>query len=333
MSNTNPLVSIVIPVYNGSNYLKDAIDSALAQSYNNIEVIVVNDGSTDGGKTEKVAKSYGKKIRYYTKKNQGVASALNMGIKTMKGMWFSWLSHDDVYNPEKISEQIKFAIKNPEAKIIYSNYELVNESLNHLHYVSVESDNSQDMAIRLLHSYPLNGCAMLISKDCFEKEGLFDADLQTTQDYEMWFRLALTSQFHLCKINAIKSRQHSLQGSHGNNHKEEVDKLYVYFLSKVTSEKLTKAFGNEAGNWLLKLARIYKNRGYIEAPREALRKATELHSVNKLSYVYTKYYCKLPNNLVSLVADIRHHIERIIFQVHGIINNLITKLGFTEKDL
>ena len=83
----NPLVSIIIPVYNGSNYVKEAIDSALAQTYKNIEVIVVNDGSTDN--TEKIVKSYGDKIRYFYKENGGVASALNLAIENSKGEYIS----------------------------------------------------------------------------------------------------------------------------------------------------------------------------------------------------------------------------------------------------
>ena len=85
-----PLVSIVIPVYNGSNFLRDAIDSALAQTYPRVEVIVVNDGSTDGGATEAIAKSYGSRIRYFAKENGHVASALNYGIARMEGEYFSW---------------------------------------------------------------------------------------------------------------------------------------------------------------------------------------------------------------------------------------------------
>ena len=104
MNEFQPLVSIVIPVYNGSNYMREAIDSALAQSYERVEVIVVNDGSTDD--TEQIALSYGERIRYFRKENGGVSSALNLGIKEMKGEYFSWLSHDDLYTPDKIEVQI-----------------------------------------------------------------------------------------------------------------------------------------------------------------------------------------------------------------------------------
>ncbi len=74
-------ISIIIPVYNGSNYLRHAIDSALRQDYPNFEVIVVNDGSNDNDETEKITLSYGDKIRYFKKENGGVATALNYGIE------------------------------------------------------------------------------------------------------------------------------------------------------------------------------------------------------------------------------------------------------------
>ena len=107
----NPKVSVVIPVYNGANYLAEAIESALAQTYKNIEIIVVNDGSNDGGATERVARSYGEKIRYFEKENGGVSSALNFGIQQMTGEYFSWLSHDDTYTVDKIKNSIDFLIK------------------------------------------------------------------------------------------------------------------------------------------------------------------------------------------------------------------------------
>ena len=118
MSSFNPLVSIVIPVYNGSKFLGEAIQSALNQTYKNVEVIVVNDGSNDNDKTEQIALSFKKKIRYFKKENGGVSSALNLGIRKMKGDFFSWLSHDDLYDSQKIKMQIQYISDNP--KLTYA---------------------------------------------------------------------------------------------------------------------------------------------------------------------------------------------------------------------
>ena len=101
-----PKISIIIPVYNGENYLRESIESAINQTYKNIEIIVVNDGSNDDNKTENIALSYGSKVKYIKKKNGGVASALNLGIEKMTGDYFSWLSHDDLYTPNKIKNQV-----------------------------------------------------------------------------------------------------------------------------------------------------------------------------------------------------------------------------------
>lgn len=122
-----PIVSIVIPVYNGANYMKEAIDSALNQTYPNCEVIVVNDGSNDNGATEKIALSYGDRIRYIKKENGGVATAVNRGIKEMKGEYFSWLSHDDYYYPQKIEKQIEAIEKSGDkTAIAHSNFDFLN---------------------------------------------------------------------------------------------------------------------------------------------------------------------------------------------------------------
>ena len=103
-----PKVSIVIPAYNAANYLAEAIDSALTQTYPNIEVIVVNDGSMDDGKTSIVASKYGGRICYFEKPNGGSSSALNKGIQEMTGEWFSWLSHDDLYYQIKYKSKLSF---------------------------------------------------------------------------------------------------------------------------------------------------------------------------------------------------------------------------------
>lgn len=134
----HPMVSIIIPVYNGANYIREAIDSALNQTYDNIEVIVVNDGSRDKGKTEGIALSYGNKIRYYSKPNGGVATALNLGIEKMRGEYFSWLSHDDMYTPEKIAYEVEQLSSYPNRTIVVAEgFQIVDANGNYLYTTNI----------------------------------------------------------------------------------------------------------------------------------------------------------------------------------------------------
>jgi len=117
------MISVIIPVYNGANYLREAVESALAQTHPDVEVIVVNDGSNDGGATHDVALSFRSRIRYIEKANGGVASALNAGIREMRGDFFSWLSHDDVFYPEKLARQVAHLRRlNDDKAISFCNY-------------------------------------------------------------------------------------------------------------------------------------------------------------------------------------------------------------------
>ena len=162
-------LSIIIPVYNGANYLSDAINSALNQTYKKIEIIVVNDGSNDNGLTENVIKSYGEKVKYFSKDNGGVGSALNVGILNMKGEYFSWLSHDDIYMPDKIEEQIKFINrKNSFESIIYSNYYLVNSSGDFILSSDLNNSYRVDFRTWLTVFSEFNGCTLLIPKAAFK---------------------------------------------------------------------------------------------------------------------------------------------------------------------
>lgn len=195
----NPLVSIVIPVYNGANYIKEAIDSALCQNYKNIEIIVVNDGSTDGGETERVVKSYGSRIIYFSKPNGGVSSALNYGIQKMNGSYFSWLSHDDRYYPNKISDQVDLLNKYGDTSaIVFTENDQIDKESKHLNNSSNKCRIPTNQIIPwdyaleiLILRGSLYGCSLLIPKEVFTQCGLFDEGLRYSQDYLMWLKMFL----------------------------------------------------------------------------------------------------------------------------------------------
>jgi glycosyltransferase involved in cell wall biosynthesis len=267
-----PKVSIVIPVYNGANYLREAIDSALAQSYENIEIIVVNDGSTDGGKTEETAKSYGDKLLYLHKENGGVASALNLGIKKMRGEYFSWLSHDDVYCPDKVEVQINY-LKNENKNnlILYSDYDLIDSQSNFVKMEKIKHVEPQDFRYALIMSNPINGCTVLVPRSCFEVAGTFDERLKTTQDYDLWFRMAKEYDFMHLPAVLIKSRVHAEQGTVtlSSIHTTESNNYFIKCLNQIDSNDM-RPIGISPALFYVKTAINLKRRHFFEAAAHAL---------------------------------------------------------------
>ena len=212
----NVLVSIVIPVYNGGNYLASAIDSALAQTYPHCEIIVVNDGSTDGGETERIALGYGNRIRYFRQENGGVGAALNEGVRQMRGEYFSWLSHDDYYLADHVLRELQAIPDERPETLVFGNYTYFDTLTGHSLPVNMEKRYTKrqlsvplfPVVFQLIH-----GCALLIHRSHFTRVGLFDEAQRTTQDYDMWFRLFRGSHTLHCPHNGLVSRLHPQAGN------------------------------------------------------------------------------------------------------------------------
>jgi len=280
-----PKVSIIIPVYNGADYVGEAIESALSQDYPNFEVVVVNDGSKDDGKTEKICKSYGQKIRYFKKPNGGVASALNFGVAKMTGEYFSWLSHDDLYFKDKISKEISAITKNPQKTIVYCNYEEVDQFGKHLAFSKLKDINKKNFLAVLVNNRFLHGCTLLIPGETFTDAGLFDENLRNTQDYDLWFRLIEKGyQFKLCSEALVKSRKHNQQTSISTSDRQRVEdnNLYLKVLDKFKPRQLV--VGQNISLGLIKLAISWQFVG--------------LKGVAKKAYILSRQYLK-PSDVIS----------------------------------
>ncbi|ACM19813.1 glycosyltransferase [Geotalea daltonii FRC-32] len=254
-----PKVSIIIPVYNGSNYLNQSIDSALAQTYQNIEVIVINDGSTDDLATENIAKSYGDRIRYFCKNNGGVGSALNFGLDKMTGKYFSWLSHDDIYQPNKIERQIELLRKqtNPEGVIVFSDWENIDENSSSIGCRIIDQAEIAS-SIYVVMNCTVNGCTLLIPKKCFDETASFDENLPTTQDYDLWFKMARKYQFLHLPESLVRYRIHSQQDSYKHpEHVKEQNILHTNFISRLTVDEILN-LENSLPVFYIKRAIFYK---------------------------------------------------------------------------
>ena len=367
MNNFHPLVSIVIPVYNGSNYVREAIDSALAQTYDNIEVIVVNDGSTDN--TDEIVRSYGDRLRYFKKRNGGVSTALNLAIKKSKGEYISWLSHDDMYYPNKIERQIEELNKIDKNKvkyaILYSDYfviDLVNgNSRDNIMQPNINSHFSKWSSIMLLFESDLHGCTLLIPKVCFSKIGYFDKNLFNTQDYDLWFRfIKYGCIFIHVNKTLIATRHHSEQSSvlKSKFFNAEIESLYLnafkmfetFFVRQKLSEKI-KLF-SIISNKRLKLLSVYlsKYKFYNEGEHLSI---TEIDKeTDKNIYVkilaFLKYVFRIINPVYRKLLFIDERLNRlenifypssekmiernnIISSVYELVDKMSKELDFLNK--
>ena len=244
-----PKVSIIIPVYNGSNYLQEAIDSALAQTYPNCEVLVINDGSCDEGKTEAIALSYGDRIRYFKKENGGVASALNMGIRQMTGEYFSWLSHDDVYYPNKVKREVQAILASGDPmKLVQCEYDFYDEDTG----TYTPTDFSKTYTIGQLTNsvfsvlqLQIHACCALIHKSHFDRVGMFDEGLRTVQDIEMWFRLFRGQKSLFVPERLYKVREHAEAGNHTiPSYYSETCRLYKNLIGQLSDQEIISIWGS-----------------------------------------------------------------------------------------
>jgi O-antigen biosynthesis protein len=206
----NPLVSVIIPVYNSAKYIQKAINSVLEQTYGNYEIIVVDDGSTD--ETRQKLQPYQHKIRYIFQENQGSATARNTGIKLAKGDLVAFLDSDDLWSmPEKLEKQVACFQKNSDLGGLNTGWKIVDGAGKHIKTVQPWHKAPQlDLETWLKKKCVLTS-AMMFRRPWLEKVGGFDPELRQSHDVDLILRLSLAG----CKTEWLKEetvcyRQHDL---------------------------------------------------------------------------------------------------------------------------
>jgi glycosyltransferase involved in cell wall biosynthesis len=240
------LVSIVIPIYNSEQFLKESLESIINQTYSNIEIICVNDGSTDN--SLEILKSYSDKITIISQKNEGLASALNAGIKEIQGKWFKWFSPDDLMYPSTISSLVKEYDKLDKNTIIYSNWEIIDFDGKHIRYFDESNYNKLsnfNYNIRLLDGQQINVNTALIPSKIFEKNIIFkDLDDPVAIDYDFFLRCGILYKikFHLIPKPLMQYRIHFNQLSRKNISKtlKYTEKIKFQILSSISEEEKIK---------------------------------------------------------------------------------------------
>lgn len=205
-----PFVSVIIPTYNRSAYVKDAIESVLSQSYSNLEIIVVDDGSTDD--TRDVITLFADRVRYFYQDNKGPSSARNMGISEATGDFVAFLDSDDLWRQDKLEKQLKLFGENSRLGLVASGHDVINHRGEHiLSYILKPKELNQlhsRRIIRNLFSTP----SVLVRKSCFDSVGVFDEKLYFAEDWDMWLRII--SAYDAAMVNeplaTIRNHQESI---------------------------------------------------------------------------------------------------------------------------
>jgi glycosyltransferase involved in cell wall biosynthesis len=211
-SHTTPRVSVIIPTHNRSQLLRTAIDSVLAQTYPEIEIIVVDDGSTDD--TAAVTAEYAGHVAYIRQNNAGVSAARNTGFRASSGDYINFLDDDDTFMPTKIERQVEVLETQPEVGLVHCSHQHIDEK-------GVPLDAGWPLPYGNVLKELLCGCflvvhAPLIRRHCLEKVGLFDETLPWVADWDLWLRIALASYPFGCiqePLCTYRIQRGSMQGN------------------------------------------------------------------------------------------------------------------------
>lgn len=180
-------VSIILPVYNGAKCVSNSIDSVLAQTYENFELVVVNDCSTDN--TLDILNEYAKKdsrVKVFTNEvNKKLPRTLNAGFEKATGEYLTWTSDDNMYRPEAIAEMVQFLDENPEVGLVYCDMTVRNELGD-----EVKEEVKVAAPVKDLRLRSICGACFMYRSEAAAKAGEYDPDLFLAEDYEYWIRIS-----------------------------------------------------------------------------------------------------------------------------------------------
>lgn len=201
-----PKVSVIIPTYNRARFVGEAIDSVLAQTYKDYEIIVVDDGSTDN--TQEVLKHYGHKIRYFRQENKGISAARNLALEKARGEYIAFLDDDDLWLPEKLEKQIDVLERNPDLAFVASETHVINGKGEIIdRFKRGKGDVETFENLRQQYFVPM--LTTVVRRKCLDSVGGFNPSLPICQDHDLWLRLAKIYKFRYIDVPLAKYRMHA----------------------------------------------------------------------------------------------------------------------------
>jgi glycosyltransferase involved in cell wall biosynthesis len=270
----NPFFSVIIPTYNRAKLLKIAIDSVLSQSFTDFELIIIDDGSTDG--TAHLVDEYSQrtpktkhrkpKLSYIHQPHQGVASARNRGVKEAKGEFICFLDSDDRFRKDKLEITYKYIKKYPRCNVFhteeiwYRNGGLLSQKAHH-------KKPSGDVFRNVVKLCCVGISTAAIKRELFDQIGIFDEKLPACEDYDFWLRVS--SKFPILLIPQYLTIKEGGQSDQQSKKYPAMDRFRIYALKKILEQgELTKENYRIAYRELQKKCNIYikgaKKRGKLD---------------------------------------------------------------------
>ncbi len=265
-----PKVTVITPAYNAEKYLRQTIESVLAQTFQDFEMLIIDDGSVDS--TRLISESYSDKVTCIKKENGGVSSARNLGMSKANGDYIAFLDADDIWHPSKLEKQVNFLESNLDIGICYVGVECVDENLRTLSYIEANSYSDYCEAL-LLYSCVVSGScsSVMIRRSFVEQIGGFDTNFTNYEDWEYWLRLSLETKFAPISEYLLKYR--IKLGSASFNNTKTIEKNVLEALSKFFNNKnlpakyLSLQNQSYSNNWLI-LSGEYLHKGkYVDSIR------------------------------------------------------------------
>ncbi len=307
-------VSVIIPAYNSEAFITESIESALNQTYPNLEVVVVNDGSTDG--TEGALSAFRDRIIYIKKENGGPASARNLGIKKSSGEYICFLDADDKYLPKKVEKQVAYLNEHPDVGLVFSDASILGGG-----FFAQRESIHEAMPIYQGYVFPrlfirnfILNLTVMIRREVLEKSGLFDEDreLISIEDYELWLRIAMHYPVGYINERLASYRIHS---SNISSNLEASIKKNFFITEKFEREfpeletRYPKIFKKRRAFTLCRLGTHYFKRYDFKAAKKSFYEAMECGVYMRqafLGYIASLFRLPLLHDLSKIAIDYFH---------------------------
>ncbi|MBN1317552.1 MAG: glycosyltransferase family 2 protein [Anaerolineales bacterium] len=274
-----PLISVILPAYNGAKTIRKTIESVLDQTYANLELIVVDDGSKDETR-EYLAEITDPRVRIYTYNNVGMAANRNRGIDLVRGEYIAFIDQDDLWLPDKLRLQLQALERNPEAALSYTWIDRIDEEDNVLKPATREAESGDILAKMLLSDFLITCSCPLIRKTAMDQVGgYFDEEMPPADDWDLWLRLARlfpfesvpsvqvlyrvsanSASYNLERMERASIRVHTLHFDQAPTHlqylrKDNLANIYRYLVVQALKGHPGRIRGLKAIRYLVKAVR------------------------------------------------------------------------------